>query len=140
MTDTARDTAMPAEIASLVERLAKRAATMNGAVVGASDGATYTLGYYDQFAAADDKEAATALEAQAAELAAVQVSNNKWLAKWERAEAQLAEARKALDAFVNRLPRAAWKLPDGTMVATAGIEIEHFRAARRALTGVKEDG
>lgn len=33
---------------------------------------------------------ATALSAKDAELAAVKVSNNKWLAKWERAEAQLA--------------------------------------------------
>lgn len=49
-------------------------------------------------------------------------------------EAKLAEANKALEAFINRIPAAAWKLPDGALVAKTGIEIEYFRAARRALT------
>lgn len=134
MTDTARDTAMPAEIAKLVERLAQRAATMNGAVVGASDRATYTLGYYDQFAAADDKEAAAALEAQAAELAearadALKVGDQMLAEKFraDRAEAALAEARKVLDAL-DRMSR-------GLDWCDKYEQARRWSAARRALTG-----
>lgn len=39
---------------------------------------------------------AAALAAKDAELTVVKVSNNKWLAKWERAEAQLAEANRKI--------------------------------------------
>lgn len=51
----------------LQARLRNRAKRMNGALVGASDGGTYALGYYDQFAAADDKEAADRLDQLTAE-------------------------------------------------------------------------
>lgn len=64
------DASMPEDVKGLVERLLKRASTMNGSLVGASDGATYTLGYYDQFAAADDKAATDHLTALSAALAA----------------------------------------------------------------------
>jgi hypothetical protein len=50
---------LPAQ--DIVERLRDRAKRMNGALVGASDGGTYAIGYYDQFAAADDKEAAATI-------------------------------------------------------------------------------
>lgn len=49
------------EVGELAGRLQQRADTMNGSLAGASDGAIYTLGYYDQFAARDDRQAATAL-------------------------------------------------------------------------------
>ena len=57
----ALSTATPADVQSLADRLNKRATTLNGAAVGAGDGATYALGYYDQFAAADDRAASTTL-------------------------------------------------------------------------------
>lgn len=50
------------EYRELVERLKHRGETKCGMVpVGASDGDTYLLGYYDNQCAADDIEAATAL-------------------------------------------------------------------------------
>lgn len=54
------------EIKALVERLFDRAKRMNGALAGMSDRGTYALGYYDQFAATDDRHAADALEALSA--------------------------------------------------------------------------
>ncbi len=65
-----------------------------------------------------------------AELAAVKVSNNKWLAKWERAETQLAEARKALEQIEQQLDY-------GQNDKAHSIAVE---AVRRARTGGKKDG
>lgn len=90
-------------------------------------------------------EAATALEAQAAELAAVKVSSNKWLAKWERAEAQLAEARKALGFALTGLEAGCNQCAIRTFTGTEVPGDEQLPwvrlmqigrdAARRALTG-----
>lgn len=70
--------------------------------------------------------------AKDAELTAVKVSNNKWLAKWERAEAALAEARKAL------------KLAEQMMTKDSLCEAERLEeglsVVRRALTGGQADG
>lgn len=56
----------------LVERLRARAKRMNGALVGASDGHTYAVGYYDQFCAKDDVKATERIKAVASELEAAQ--------------------------------------------------------------------
>lgn len=86
-----------------------------------------------------DRRHRTALAAKDAELAAVKVSNNKWLAKWERAEAQLAEANKALEPFARIADDytdeedddfQVWKDFD---VLGATLPLKHFRAGRQAL-------
>lgn len=58
------------DYAELIKRLEHRASTMNGAEpVGSGDGHTYVTGYYTVSDRMLDREAAAALEAQAAELA-----------------------------------------------------------------------
>ena len=91
---------------------------------------------------ADEFEAmSTALAAKDAELATVKVSNNKWLAKWERAEAQLAEARKALGMMLKEHDILSGNFGDV-------MDPKHKRpdrwptaaeAARRALEGGQEE-
>src|SRR5690606_38238169 len=81
------------------------------------------------------REIATALAAKDAELERRDMQLEASAKVALDLSAQLAEARKALEAFINRIPAAAWKLPDGALVAKTGIEIEYFRAARRALEG-----
>lgn len=84
------------------------------------------------------REAATALEAQAAELAAVKENcetvcnsyadeNQRLYDRAERAEAALAEARKALDAL-DRMSR-------GVDWCDQDEQARRWSAARRALTG-----
>lgn len=75
---------------------------------------------------------ASTLAAKDAELAAVKVSNNKWLAKWERAEARLAKARKALDAL-DRMSR-------GVDWCDQDEQARRWSAARRVLTGGDDHG
>jgi len=84
---------------------------------------------------------ATALAAKDAELATVKVSNNKWLSKWERAEAQLAEARKALGMMLKEHDILSGNFGDV-------MDPKHKRpdrwptaaeAARRALEGGQEE-
>ena len=79
-----------------------------------------------------DRRHCDALSAKDAELAAVKASNNKWLAKWEHAEAQLAEARKALN-YLN--DAVAVGLPDQEIARRAKMFV-----AACALTGGEEDG
>lgn len=75
---------------------------------------------------------ATDLAAKDAELAAVKVSNNKWLAKWERAEARLAEANKAQ----NYLNDAVFAGLDHLEIARrAKILVNAARRAREAQGG-----
>ena len=114
MTDTAPDTAMPAEIASLVERLRHMG--------------DYTRRYrlhvnYCKTA----NEAAAALEAQAAELAKFDFEKHSLKVSLARAEAQLAEARKALDAL-DRMSR-------GVDWCDQDEQARRWSAARRALAG-----
>lgn len=90
--------------AELIERLNHRARTMNGAEpVGSGDGHTYATGYYTVSDRMLDREAAAALKAQAAELAAVKEmyarEGAKALYELERAEAaeaRLTEARRLI--------------------------------------------
>lgn len=99
---------LPAQ--DIVERLRERAKRMNGALVGASDGGTYALGYYDQFAAADDKEAAATISRLTADNEALRKERDEARANVESAtelqndatrlyvaaEARAAEARRLL--------------------------------------------
>lgn len=98
------------DVGELARRLETRAKTMNGTLVGASDGHTYALGYYDQFASADDKLASSALESLAAEVAAAHEKRSDLIDRcWrlntraEAAEASLA----AVTADRDRLVEAA---------------------------------
>jgi len=75
---------LPAQ--DIVERLLDRAKRMNGALVGASDGGTYALGYYDQFAAADDKEAADTISRLTADNEALRKERDEAIAKRESAD------------------------------------------------------
>lgn len=86
--------ASPAPSSDLVERLERRAATMNGChMVGA--GYTYTTGYYTASDANLDREAATALTAQAARIA----EQDEALAGRTQAAADvLAERRRQVEA------------------------------------------
>ena len=89
------------------------------------------LTHADDVDIATIREAATALAAKDAELAAVKVSNNKWLAKWERAEALLAEARKALEQIEVRTR----SVPSDTAEDDKRDKYHANSIARRALEG-----
>lgn len=94
------------------------------------------------------EEAAAALEAQAAELAAVKEMYAREGAKAlyeleraDRAEAQLAEARKALEEAREVVDACAGgNRPARSWAITVRDGIDASLAARRALTGGHEDG
>lgn len=125
-------TITPAEVGGLVERLRKVASGENAVVTPA---AVVML-----------DETATALEAQAAELATLrEADGNFWeaIARAERAEAALAEARKALEEadfwLEGALNCKEWSWDEHQHDAASG-SLQRIRAARRALTGGQEDG
>lgn len=56
------------------------------------------------------------------------------------AETRVAELTEALQPFAGRVPKSALGRPDGTLVALAGMEVEHFRRARAVLSPAKKEG
>jgi len=96
------------------------------------------------------EEIATALAAKDAELAkrpdwaTVNATYEKWKARAERAEAQLAEANKALEPFaiIAGLLDGKWlghETHRSPAYSRTEITIGDLRAARRALTGGRDD-
>ena len=90
---------------------------------------------------------AAALAAKDAELAALQASwrklddmANEWADRAHQAEAQLAEARKALEPFARLADNYANSGPSDYVGHRGAVYVNDLRDARRALTGGQEDG
>jgi hypothetical protein len=105
------------DVAGVVERLERRAKTMNGAQpVGAGDGNTYTVGYYSLGDNKLDTEAATALLALSAENAGMREllerterNRDMWKGQVDRQAAALTEIRAELAVWQDAKHSSRWK-------------------------------
>lgn len=129
MTDTAPDTAMPAEIASLVERLRERAESYR--MGGPSS--EHTAALLDEAATALASERAAHAETKRALDGVIEACNHTeaqalgLAVDLKTTEAALAETRKALDAL-DRMSR-------GVDWCDQDEQARRWSAARRALEG-----
>jgi hypothetical protein len=127
---------------TLAQRLASRAKTMNGSLVGASDGNTYAVGYYDQFASADDKQAADELDRLTEANKALTAKVEEAMADWSKAatngiaEFKRAETAEAKLAKVEAERDSAQTLADSNYenICTQHRQIENITADRDRLS------